>query len=585
MKKRNYILLAFIASCSVACDNFLEKIPENSVTDQIFFKTDNDFKLFADGLYDSFTPALNTVYFDFCTDFVSQKSAKIGNRSFGDLRIGTLTPNTSTASYYWDYAPIRNAYILLENIESANVSEETRKVCMGTAQYSLAYRYFMMLRAYENVPIVREVLTVENSDIASSPKEDVFKEALTQINQSIENLPSITCTNRERGRLSKLVALTLKADLLLYTASRYKEALPEATYQAAADAAKAAIDEANAMGYGLADDYQKLFIAAYQASADAQKEIIFERVKLKDIATHLDYMRGFGPRETKSNDCWADFTSSQALIDKYECTDGLPIWKSPLYDPLHPFKNRDPRLELTTLYPGNICSYIDGDPWISNTLDPSESNYDYMLSTYNVLDQPPSGYINIKYWERLRPGEQGYASYIVYRYGELLLMYAEALNEAQGPCSEVYNALSKLRARPSVNMPAITPTTHSSQAELRELIRNERAVELFGEGKRYWDIRRWGIGEEVMNRKFYSMHIAKYKSDGSVEKYMDKIYVRTDLNDPSKEELFEIPDGEKGGLFLSEGIFNDSKYYVWPVPQSALDKSFSGALRQHELWK
>ena len=78
MKKRNYILLAFIASCSVACDNFLEKIPENSVTDQIFFKTDNDFKLFADGLYDSFTPALNTVYFDFCSDsqFISSYPAK-----------------------------------------------------------------------------------------------------------------------------------------------------------------------------------------------------------------------------------------------------------------------------------------------------------------------------------------------------------------------------------------------------------------------------------------------------------------------------------------------------------------------------
>lgn len=127
MKKRNYILLAFITSCTIACDDFLEKIPENSVTDQIFFKTDNDFKLFADGLYKGFTPDASTVYFDFCSDLVGQNVSKSGTRRFNDLIFGTLTPNTESASYYWDYTTIRNAYILLENIESANVSEDTKK--------------------------------------------------------------------------------------------------------------------------------------------------------------------------------------------------------------------------------------------------------------------------------------------------------------------------------------------------------------------------------------------------------------------------------------------------------------------------
>lgn len=583
MKKNRYSLLLLFALLFVACDDFLDKAPLNNVTDATFFKTEADIQTFTDGFYTYMTSKFNTANFDFCSDLIGQNMSKSGNRSFSDLIFGTYTSTSGTISHYWDYAPIRSAYILLDKIDDVEMSEASRELYLGTTHYLLAYRYFMMFRAYESVPIVREVLEVDHSDIPSSPKEEVFQEALEHINKAIQYLPSLSPDQRERGRLTKLVALTLKTDLLLYTSARYEGTFNGASYKDAADAATVALKEADDLRYGLADNYQHLFISAYQNGSDPQKEVIFEYVRLKDIATDMFCVRNFGPRRDDIG--WADFASTQEAIDMYECIDGLPIHKSKLYDPERPFANRDPRLELTTLFPGNICSFIDGEAWISNTLDPSEENKDYMLSTYNPLDCPPSGYINIKYWDRQRKGNNGYASFIIYRYAELLLMYAEALNEASGPSSAVYEAISKVRARESVQMPAVDATMYPTQEDVRNLIRRERVVELIGEGKRYWDVRRWGIGEEVQNRSFYSMHISKFNSDGSFAGYQDKIAVRTSLTDPTQEEFFEIPEGAKGGRLMHTGIFNNPKLYVWPIPEDAINKSFSGALKQHPLWE
>ncbi|SMC91891.1 RagB/SusD family nutrient uptake outer membrane protein [Pedobacter nyackensis] len=580
MKKLFYIVISVILLFAPGCKKYLDRAPLNNVTVSTFFQTESDIKQFVDGLYSSMVPNMNTPNFDFCSDLNALSPAR-GDAAFTDLSLGSFNSTSGSISFYWDYSSIRNAYIFFDKVKNIPMTEEARRLYTGSVNYLLAYRYFMMFRAYENVPIVREVLEVNKSDIGSSPKEEVFAEALKQVNDAVANLPSLGPVNRERGRLTKLAALTLKADLLLYTASRYKEAVTGANYQVAADAALAAITEADAKGYGLATSYPKLFIAANQAAADAQKEIILEFVRLQNIATGSSSNYNWRPRHDGIG--IASFLGTQELVDMYESTNGKPINKSSLYDPLHPFANRDPRLTHTILYPGNVATTIDAsDTWISNTLDPVANNRDYMLSTFNPRDASVSGYINIKYWDR-DPVAGGYGSYIVYRYAELLLMYAEAKNEASGPDEKVYEAISKVRNR--VSMPLVNASTHPSKADVRALVRNERVVELVGEGKRYWDVRRWGIGEQVQNKPFYSMHISRFNADGSFAGYQDKIYVRTSLTNSSTEALFDIPSGATGGRLMTTGVFNSAKYYVWPIPQSALNSSYTGSLKQHSLWK
>src|SRR5690606_34371900 len=109
------------------------------------------------------------------------------------------------------------------------------------------------------------------------------------------------------------------------------------------------------------------------------------------------------------------------------------------------------------------------------------------MKKYTIYDKgpAPAGQTDLK-------SGQSETNYIVLRYADILLMYAEALNEFSGPSPEVYAALNEVRQRPSVSMPEILPVpVPYTQEQLREIIRHERRIELAGEGLYYNDIRRW----------------------------------------------------------------------------------------------
>jgi hypothetical protein len=583
MKNRSYILIAFFALAAMSCRKNLNLVPLNNITVSDFFTSENAIKEFVDGLYSSMVPGQTTPFFDACTDINIINPGRI-DIQYGEFALGNYSSATGDVGLYWNYAPIRDAYIFFGQIGKVPMSDSSRRLYTGSVDYLLAYRYFVMFRAYGSVPVVRSVLKLQNADVPSSPADSVFGEALRWVDSAIVNLPGLGPQQRERGRLTRLCAMTLKTDMLLFAASRYAESVKGATYKAAADAAKAALDEADTRGYGLASKFLDPFTASSQAGADAQKAIILENVRLPDIATDAYGLSSYNFRPRYDGQGVDMFLGTQEAIDKYGCTDGMAVNLSPLYDPVHPFKNRDPRLGYTFLFPGSVVNRLDGSAsWISNTLDSSADNPDYMLESANLRDRPSSGYINIKYWDRENDAPTaGYGSYVVYRYAGLLLMFAEAENEASGPDAAVYQALSAIRAR--VGMPAVTAAAYPTQASLRAFIRNERAVELAGEGKRYWDIIRWGIADSVLNKKYYSMHISIFNPDGSLAGYEPAIEVRTSLTDPSQEKLFPIPNGAGGGNFIIQYSFQSPRGYIWPIPQSALDAS-DGVLKQNPVWQ
>lgn len=588
------ILITFSIGMFSCGKDFLDRSPLNQSSADTYFKEENDFALYTDGFYSSLTVQPSpAIWFDYRSDLVGQWPTKSGYRSYPDLHDGNMSPSTSSPGMYWSYGPIRSAYILLDNIDNIELSEEKRDLYLGTTYYLLAFRYFSMFRAYESVPIVRSVLEAKDADVGSSPKEEVFAEALGFVDKAIEALPSLGPTERVRGRLTKLVAMMLKTEMLLYTASYYNGSMSGATWIDAANAATAALAEADNKGYGLANDFNSLFIADEQAGADPQKEIIFEYVRLKEVAVNAFSSSQFGPHRPGGG----DLALTQECVDMFDCSDGKSIGKSAVYDPENPFDNRDPRFALTTVYPGRIITYADGDQWIVNTLSEYEYDIDgnpttaentaYLKTLASSIDRSPSGYMSIKYWDRYRRGADGsFTSFINYRYGELLLMYAEAMNEAYGPSTDVYDALTGLRARPTVGMPAITSADYPTQDVLREFIRKERVCELVCEGKRYWDLKRWHLFETRLNMSHYSMHIAKtFDADGSPTSYLDKLWVRTSLSDPLKGEYFDIPNGANGGELMHTSIFPGPKYYVWPIPESAINRSTTGALKQNPVWE
>jgi len=95
--------------------------------------------------------------------------------------------------------------------------------------------------------------------------------------------------------------------------------------------------------------------------------------------------------------------------------------------------------------------------------------------------------------------------WVVFRYAETLLNYAEALNEAQGPVADVYKYVNAVRQRAGIAMPVLLAGL--TQAQMRDRIRNERRIELCFEGHRFFDLRRWKLGDTYLNKPVTGMRI------------------------------------------------------------------------------
>ena len=192
---------------------------------------------------------------------------------------------------------------------------------------------------------------------------------------------------------------------------------------------------------------------------------------------------------------WASVTPTKELVDAYWKSDGTAFtppsnadrkanYNDGNYKPayLDEFKNRDTRLYASILFPGAIWNAVMGNStfvWQDNGKPSNTSRIGY---NYRKMVDPTESL-----WRKKN-------DYPVIRYAEILLMYAEAQNEVAGADASVYSALNKIRDR--VGMPEVTPSL--SKDAMREIIRNERRIELAAEGFRWDDVRRWGISSQVM---------------------------------------------------------------------------------------
>lgn len=228
---------------------------------------------------------------------------------------------------------------------------------------------------------------------------------------------------------------------------------------------------------------------------------------------YLENLQGLGVIGQMYNNVdggWSSIVPTQNLVDMYEMKDGSTKEESDIYDPKYPFKDRDPRMEMTILFPGQMWQAQGKDAVVLNTLDKeingiSNDNYPEGLDnasktalSWSKYLAPMDQYSNI--WDTG-------ACPIVFRYAEVLLSFAEAENELNGPSDDVYKVLDKIRAR--VSMPTVNRTKYGTKETLRELIRRERTIELAGEGLRKADILRWKdssgkmLAENLLNSNLY----------------------------------------------------------------------------------
>lgn len=372
------------------------------------------------------------------------------------------------------------------------------------ARYLRAFYYFELIKRYGNVPLDTVALTTDGvNNVTQSSYDAVTKFIVRECDSAIAKLPltfaSPAFVSGETGRATKGAAMALKARVLMYAASPLHNPTNDlAKWAAAANASKAIIDQLGHLGN---NTYSPLpaYTVAVNTIPTSSKEIIWE-VRQAAARTFEVANTAMGFSGGNTGTC-----PTQNLVDAYEMkTSGLGISETGSgYNPADPYSStgasaRDPRLDMTILRNGSAWSSlgsavtvqtyyngINGPPLVNST----KTGYylkKYMIQSINI--GPVSPGTALHYW-------------VVFRYGEVLLNYAEAMNEAYGPAVAgpaplnnltALQAVNLVRARTGVAMPAFP--AGMTQAAFRDKLRNERRVELAFEDHRFWDLRRWKIG-------------------------------------------------------------------------------------------
>ena len=408
------------------------------------------------------------------------------------------------------YVGIGRCNTFLANVDRVDMSENTKTSMKGEAHFLRGLYYFMLENYYGGAPLILDPPNLETqADLPRTPREEVVAQIIKDLDSAALVLP-LKYTGGNVGRATKGAAMALKARVLFYEASPlFISSNDPMKWKTAADAAKAVMDLAGT-GYGLYDDYRGLFLPQNENN----KEVIFDvQYIFPGLGTSFDLIG----KQYNTN------APLLALAETYEMNTGLPITDPASdYDADMPYENRDPRLYATIVYPGDV--------FMTEVVTPSRfAVTGYGMKKYTIYDKgaAPAGQSDLK-------SGQSETNYIILRYADILMMYAEAQNEATGPDQSIFDALNAIRDR--AGMPDIAFT--ADKDALREIIRHERRVEFAGEGMYYNDIRRWKTAEVVMNATIYTYNgdaIETRKFDASRDYYWPIPLTETDLN-PALEQ-------------------------------------------------
>lgn len=345
-----------------------------------------------------------------------------------------------------------------------------------------AFFYFELIKRYGDVPLITTVLTeAEANAVPRTPFTQVIDFIASECSAISSELPLsfATIPGGETGRATRGAALALKARALLYAASPlHNPTDDQARWVSAAKASKELIDLGQ---YTLDGSYRNV------VNNRTTPELIFEtREPASSAFEAANFPIGFEGGNTGT-------CPTQNLVEAYEMkSTGMAIQEAGSgYNAENPYADRDPRLSETILYNGAVWKEVPLEIWNGGLHAPPReraTKTGYYLRKYVIegVSLNPTAPV---------PREH---TWVIFRYGEVLLNYAEAMNEAYGPAvsgTDILNmtaidAVNIVRSR--AGMPAFP--SGLSKSEFRDKLRNERRVELAFEDHRFWDVRRWKTG-------------------------------------------------------------------------------------------
>ena len=416
--------------------------------------------------------------------------------------------NTVDDKWSTMYSGIRSANEFLESIKTVDLSMyqyETKyqrwlehlKYYPYQAKVLRAYYFFELARRYGDIPMPLTMLTAEEANaIEKTPFNEVINFIVSECDEAAKNLPDtyVGLLDDEVGRVTRGFALAVKTKALLYAASPLHNPSGDKTkWEKAAAAAKEIMD----LNVYRLDPDEK-------ANNYTSQEVIFAIMRSESTSFEL---YNFPVRFTEGQRTYLSGNyPTQNLVDAFQTANGYDItlgsngWQTadPDFDVTKPYEGRDPRFARAIL--------ANGMSFKGSTIETFVGGKDYS-ATRNDLGSPTGYYLRRYIQESTSFTPENTVTnkhqWIVYRYAEALLTYAEALNECLGSPTttggefsiSALEALNMVRA--NAGMPDVTAT---SQSDFREAVRREWRVEFAFEDHRFWDVRRWNIGQATQGQ-------------------------------------------------------------------------------------
>lgn len=574
---------AILAACGLgmctftSCTDGYEAEPvENFTLDYVFSTTDSVGKqavYYLNNIYRHLSSGHNRVggdYLDAATD--DALSLNFDKSTVYSMVMGRYTANNRIADMGWDeyYQTIREATIFIANIDRVPFNiKYTKGVDSATgeltplnvtmkaeARFLRAYAYFELVKRYGGVPLTGEkVFTLEdNLELPRNSFAECIDYIVSELDLARPDLRGLPMQGSDAsnyiGCPTGEACLALKTRVLLYAASKLfnesplepgNEAVGYPSYDVnrwklAADAAAEFIATYGHMGSNnirLASNFRKAFLSFYNGSDNP--EIIWY-IAGENTGTNLEKTNG--PLGFTGNAIGEGRTlPTQNLVDAFPMLDGKTIGHSDkyAYDETNMYANRDPRLKMTVLH--------NGANWLGRQLSLYQGGA-HNPSTNNVYNR--TGYYMCKFMDDYSAGKTEYQGsihpWVVLRYAEVLLNYAEAQNEFAGPDESVVECLVQLRRRAGIEAGddgRYGIAAGITKDEMRELIYNERRIEMAFEEQRYYDIRRWKLAEAVYAQPVRGLKLV-YR-DGRVNQSIeDVLTVKWD----NRRYLYPIPYSE-----------------------------------------
>ena len=592
--KKYFIIPTLVAAFAISsCNKFLDRKPLDASSSATFLSNQAEMEQGLNGTYASAMWVIaNNTPMHFAIESSTDMAMKRGGNAEDLIAMGDGGPflvNNAICISSWNqaYKLVQRANQQIVGMENgkANVSAVVYNRIKAEALVLRAWGYFHLMTWYGDVPYykampsVDEVLKAERTPVATIVA-DLYKD-LDEATAAFE--AAGTSPVQTIGRVNRGVALGLKAKLAMLIKD----------FSTAATATKTLIDGNQ---YGLNPSYQNLFSLNGQ-TANASREILFAQTYPNDVNEPQNWMAVIGVPRQVTNSQSSHFPS-QNLVDQFEGKDGQRIDVSTVYDPANPRLNRDNRLKWSVYMPGDTMVHFASKTaalpynnlrertvfniysntrrkfnWNTGVYDNVTTNNDWIGAQAAGIQWQVSatgniggvGYVWNKYNDSTQYTFESRVGFVLMRYADILLTYAEAKTELNQLDATVLSAINLVRAR--AGQPA---AVLGSQTATRTLIRRERAVEFAGEGLRLFDLRRWDIYEKA--------------NSGPV------VGISLDPAVPAARPTFDADNIPSYTASVNQRIRfrnqtrNNSnvKYKLWPIPQAEIDNN--SKIKQNLGW-